>query len=121
MTSERADETGLPGWCQTFVGLLCLAGAFAYGSHLDHAGVLLLPVGLLVVSAGLVRRRALSSQLLVRAVLWCNLLLGFLMSLDGGAQERPVGCAVALITGTALLVLRRRGLGHPSASFSPAA
>jgi hypothetical protein len=42
--------------------------------------VLWIPGGLLVVAAALVWRRGLPGDLLVRAVLWSNLVLGFLLA-----------------------------------------
>lgn len=108
-------------WRRVIVAALCLVGALAYATETLDAPVLWLPAGLLMVSAALVGHRVLSAQLMVRAVLWCHLLLGFLMSIDGGSGERPVGCVVALATGTALVLLGRRGLEHSSPRFSPTA
>jgi hypothetical protein len=82
---------------------------------------LTIPAGLLLGAAALVWRRQLGSQLMVRAVLWSNLLLGALLSLAGGSNERIQGGVIALATGTALLVLGRVGLDRPSPAFSPAA
>ncbi len=82
---------------------------------------LLIPIGLLLLAAGLVWRPSLPSQLLVRAALWSNLLLGVLLSVNGQSIEQLPGGVVALATGAALLVLGRAGLDQPSPAFSPAA
>lgn len=119
MSAEPAPVPALGGARLALVVVSCLVAAIAWCGFGE--GPLLLPAGLLFVCALLAGHRALSSQLLVRAVIWCNLLLGFLMSLDGSMRERPVGCAVAVATGVALLALGRRGLEHRSERFSPAA
>ena len=46
-------------------------------------------------------------DLLVRAVLWSNLVLGFLLALSGSAEERAQGGVIALATGAGLLILGR--------------
>jgi hypothetical protein len=80
-----------------------------------------LPAGLLFGAGALVWRRHLGSELMVRAVLWSNLLLGVLLAVAGGSHEQQQGGVIAFSTGIALLVLGRGGLERPSASFSPAA
>ena len=49
--------------------------------------VLWLPAALLVMAAVLVHHRHLGSQLLARAILWSNLLLGVLVSWSGSSSE----------------------------------
>lgn len=68
------------------------------------------PAGLLVLSAALVHRAHVGGQLLARAVLWANLLLGSLIATSSGNHERPLGALLALSTGVALLALGRDGV-----------
>jgi hypothetical protein len=80
-----------------------------------------LPAGLLLGAAALVWRGHLGSELMVRAVLWSNLVLGFMVAVVGMPHEQLQGGLITFGTGIALLVLGRGGLERPSESFSPAA
>lgn len=105
-----------------FASLAAVTAGIAFvGFDRSPPLALALPASLLVGAAGLVWRRELGGQLLVRAVLWSNLMLGALLCLAGGSHERVQGGIIALATGSALLVLGRAGLDQPSAAFSPAA
>ncbi|MEZ4454486.1 MAG: hypothetical protein R3B09_33855 [Nannocystaceae bacterium] len=90
---------------------------------LAHTSVLALalPCALLVAAAALVWRRDLPSHVLARAVCWSNLLLGALLAISGGSNERGFGALLAAATGVALLAMGRAGLEHTSRTFSPAA
>lgn len=109
-------------WRPALASLAALAGALGFVGLLRSPSLALaIPIGLLVAAAGLVWRESLPSQLLVRAVLWSNLLLGVLLSVDGNGHEQTLGGLLALSTGAGLLVLGRSGLAAPSPVFSPAA
>jgi hypothetical protein len=92
--------------------LLCLAAAVcmrSWGGHLPWQ--LWIPAGLLGAAALLVHHRHSGSQLLVRAVLWSNLLLGMVVAwAGGGSREVPVAAILAGSTGVALLLLGRHGI-----------
>lgn len=109
-------------WRSALASFAAVIAALAFG-WMHHAPplVLWIPGGLLVVAAALVWRRGLPGDLLVRAVLWSNLVLGFLLALSGSAEERAQGGVIALATGAGLLILGRAGLDQPSAAFRPAA
>src|SRR5512138_2198895 len=103
--------------------LLAVAAAVAMRSWPGHPpAALWMPAGLLAAAAVLLHHRHLGSQLLARAVLWSNLLLGTLASVVSVNGDRPVGLVLAWTTGAALLLLGRRGMeeGTPGA-FSPVA
>lgn len=109
-------------WRSAIASLAAVIAALAFGAMDDTPPLaLLIPGGLLVVAAALVWRRGLPSDLLARAVLWSNLLLGFLLAISGNWTERAHGGVIALATGAALLILGRAGLEQPSAAFRPAA
>jgi len=92
----------------------------SWNGHLPHA--LWLPAALLVAAAGLVWHRQLASQLLARAVLWSNLILGVLITALGHGRERMIAVALAAATSGALLLLGRRGLGEGTpGTFAPIA
>jgi hypothetical protein len=80
------------------------------------------PVVLLGVSALLVHHGTVGSQILARGVWWSNLVLGVLLSLAGGSDEREIGLVMAIATGLPLLVMGRMGLGEDERSaFRPIA
>jgi hypothetical protein len=74
--------------------------------------VVWLPTGLLVAAAALSHHRALASQLLARAVLWSNLILGSIIAIVGSGRERPIAWVLAATTAAALALLGRRGLDN---------
>lgn len=84
---------------------------------------LYIPTGLLIASAALVHHRHIGSQLLVRAVLWSNLLLGVLIFALGDGHERTVAAILAGATTAGLLLLGRNGLAGDArgARFVPVA
>jgi hypothetical protein len=93
------------------VSLFCLGSAVCmrlWGGRLPWERWM--PAGLLVGAAVLAHHRHTASQLLVRAVLWSNLLLAGVAAWCGNAGERPVAAALGAMTGLALLALGRRGL-----------
>jgi hypothetical protein len=103
---------------------LCLAAAAcmrAWGPGLPWQ--LWLPAGLLGASALLVHHRHVGSQMLVRAALWSNLLLGVIISVAGSSREQHIAVVLAAATGGALLALGRQGLAGDArgASFVPLA
>lgn len=89
----------------------------------DHSVpfALLLPLGLLLASAGLLYRDHLPSQILVRAALWSNLILGTLIAISGGNSEVEIGAVMAVATATGLLSLGRSGLDARTEAFAPVA
>lgn len=99
----------------------CLAGAASFACFSSPPVALLLPAGLLVASAGLIFRGELASHVFARAVLWSNLLLGFLIGLSGHGEEQLVGAAIALCTGAALQLVGAAGLRAQSDTFAPVA
>lgn len=116
------DVPPRPLWRSALASLAAVIAALAFGTMEDAPPLaLLLPSALLVVAAALVWLRGLPSDLLARAVLWSNLLLGVLIAISGSWTERTYGGVIALATGTALLILGRAGLEQPSAAFRPAA
>jgi hypothetical protein len=93
------------------VSLFCLGSAVCmrlWGGRLPWE--LWMPAGLLVGAAVLAHHRHTASQLLVRAVLWSNLLLAGVAAWCGGSGEQSVAAALGAMTGLALLALGRRGL-----------
>lgn len=110
-------------WRLALASLASLVAALGFLLSFKHTPPLALaiPIGLLVAAAGLVWRPHLPSQLLARAALWSNLLLGSLMSISASSGEQRMGGILALATGVALLALGRAGLARPSPAFTPAA
>ncbi len=90
-------------------GAVTSAASFSLSQD-DWPNPFLLPVGLLLVSAALLWRRDLGSQLLARAIWWSNLLLGTLIAISAHASEQRLGVTLALGSGLALLVLGRLGV-----------
>ncbi len=93
------------------VSLLCLAAAVcmrSWGGHLPWQ--LWMPTGFLLAAAVLAHHQHVGSQLLARAVLWSNLLLGAVVAYAGNSREEPIASVLAVVTGLALLVLGRRGI-----------
>jgi len=93
------------------VSLLCVGAAVCmrlWSGHLPWQ--LWMPTGLLLAAAVLAHHRHTASQLLVRAILWSNLLLGAVVAWVGSMGERPVAASLAVATGLAIFVLGRRGL-----------
>lgn len=80
-----------------------------------------IPTGLLVVAAVLSLRRGAATQILVRAVLWSNLLLAAVVSCVGHGREQLVGAALGASTGLALLALGKHGLEDDRGNFIPVA
>lgn len=101
--------------------IACLAGAVGFASFYGAPSALLLPGALLCVSAGLIFRRELASHVFARAVLWSNLLLGFLIAISGSGEEQLIGGVIALMTGSALHLVGTAGLRRPSEVFAPVA
>jgi hypothetical protein len=97
-------------------GAVCMR---SWGPGLPLA--LWLPALLLGASSLLVWRRHVGGQLLARAVLWSNLILGTLISVTGSDWERGLACWLATATGAALLALGRQALdeAQPGDSFVP--
>jgi hypothetical protein len=97
--------------------LLASAGALVAAVLLrsfddDLPVMLWLPAGLLAGAAILIHHRYLGSQLLARAALWSNLLLGCLIAvMTRGDGDWMLGAGLAVATGGALLCLGGRGLG----------
>lgn len=89
---------------------------FAVGPHI----VLAIPIGLLLVSAALIFRNHLPSQILVRAALWSNLVLGTLLAV-AGFSEGVMGTVIAIGTAVGLLSLGRTGLDQKTGGFAPVA
>lgn len=109
---------------QLTASLLSVAAFVAFGWGVGHEWhFLVVPLSLLLLSAGLVHRAALGPQLLSRAVWWANLALGTMLALDGSSREKTTGMLLALTTGAALLVSGRKALGEASsaAGYVPAA
>jgi hypothetical protein len=118
----RCSSPDLPLWRKLIasVGCLTAAGSFAaFNGTLPWA--LALPVALLLVSGGLLFRRHLPSQILVRAALWSNLILGFLVSITGHSGEVDAGFFMVLGTAAGLLSLGRSGLRENTSAFAPVA
>jgi hypothetical protein len=92
---------------------------FDHGSNVPLA--LGIPILLLVASAGLMFRNHLPSQILVRAALWSNLVLGTLIAVSGGGHEMPIGAILAVSTTVGLLALGRSGLTQTTERFAPTA
>jgi hypothetical protein len=93
------------------VSLLCVGAAVCmrlFDGHLPWQ--LWMPTGLLVAAAVLAHHHHTASQLLVRAILWSNLLLGVVVAWVGNGRERSVAAALAVATGLAIFALGRRGL-----------
>ena len=78
------------------------------------------PGVLLLACAALVYRDHLPSQLLVRAGLWSNLILGTLLA-TSASGDGEIGVVMALATAAGLLALGRSGLDAPSDRFAPVA
>lgn len=100
-----------------------IAGLGFSGFVVDDPDVwpLAMPMLLLFGSAALLFRAHLPSQLLVRAVLWSNLVLGTLISMTGGSSELELGAMLAVGSAMGLVSLGRHGLDLPSEDFAPAA
>lgn len=104
--------------------LLALFAFVAFAAGVGHEWhLLLVPLGLLLVSAALIHRAALGAQLLARAVWWANLALGTLLALDSHGREKTTGMLLAVATGGALFAAGRKALGEASnaAGYVPAA
>jgi len=114
----------VPRWRAVVVTALAICGAVCMRSWSGHLpAALWLPTGFLLAAALLVHHRHVGSLLLVRAVLWSNLLLGTVVCWYGGSSDRHVAPILALANGAALLLLGRRGLdgGAQNGRFVPMA
>jgi hypothetical protein len=80
-----------------------------------------IPTGLLAGAAVLSLRRSPATQILVRAVLWSNLLLAAMVGYVGHGREQLVAAALGASTGLALLALGKRGLEDDRGAFMPVA
>ncbi len=72
----------------------------------------LIPVVALLAAAFFVHIPRFGAQLLARSAWWSNLVLGTLLCFMGSSHERPVGFALALACGIALLVIGGKGLAE---------
>jgi hypothetical protein len=121
MPAARRLELSLPRRALATAG--ALAGAVimrSWGDFLPWS--LWIPAGLLALSALLVHRNHIGGQLLARAILWSNLLLGALIAGSSNGSEQMLGAGLAVATGGALLAVGRAGLGATAAgAFSPGA
>ena len=82
----------------------------------------LLPLALLLWSLRLMRRTDVGAQMLIRAVLWSNVVVGALVAANFMLEvERVVGAGIAVACATALLALGSRGLDEaaPGDVFAP--
>jgi hypothetical protein len=81
------------------------------------------PIALLVLSAALVHRRAVGSQILARSVWWANLVLGILLSIAGSpSAARSLGAILVVACGAPLLAMGSSGLDEGGRSaFRPVA
>ncbi len=74
-------------------------------------GATLLPAGLLLWAARMARRSALGPQMLSRAILWSNLVVGVLIAAAfWSGMDRTLGVVIAFACATALIALGARGL-----------
>jgi hypothetical protein len=108
--------------CASVFGLLAAVCMRSWGGG-QLPSALWIPTALLGAAALLCHHRHVGSQLLCRAAFWSNLLLGLLATIIGSSSERPVGVALMVTTGAALLLLGRRGLDGDvrAGSFRPLA
>jgi hypothetical protein len=100
-----------------------LAAAMVLLSFLGSAhAAILVPTGLLVLSAWLAHRPGSGSQILARSVWWANLVLGVLLSLAGGETEKSLGLLIVLTTSAPLLAMGHMGLdSEEESAFRPIA
>jgi hypothetical protein len=103
------------------VGSLAAAGVMRSWEHSPPLA-LWVPAGLLALSALLAHHGSVGSQLIARSAWWANLVLGTLISVVSSSREAPLGLALALGSGAALLAMGRMGLGEDEHSaFRPVA
>jgi len=75
----------------------------------------LLPMALLVWSLRLMRRSDIGAQMLIRAILWSNVVVGALVAANFMLEvERVVGAGIAVACAASLLALGARGLDEPA-------
>lgn len=115
------DRASKPRLVLAAIGCLGTAGSFL-GFVADGApGVLALPALLLAGCSLLLFRPHLPSQLLVRAALWSNLLLGTLIAISSHGDENLLSAMMAFSAATGLLALGRHGLDAEHEGFAPVA
>ena len=93
-----------------------------YGSAKWESLATLLPAALLLWALRLLGRPGVGPQMLLRAVLWSNLIVGALIASNYGFTiDRWVGAAISVASAAAIVRLGSRGLedGAPSDVFRP--
>jgi hypothetical protein len=103
--------------------LLCLVGAVCMRawSGSSEPWQLWIPTALLGLGAVLAFHRSSGSQILVRAILWSNLLLATMVAWISSGHDQRVAAVLGASTGLALLVLGRHGLDDDRGAFVPVA
>lgn len=82
---------------------------------------LYIPTALLAAGAALAFGRSSGSQILVRAILWSNLLLAAMVAWIASGHDQRVAALLGASTGLALLTLGRQGLDRGGGAFVPVA
>ena len=80
-----------------------------------------IPTVLLAAGAALAFGRSSGSQILVRAILWSNLLLAAMVGWIASGHDQRVAALLGASTGFALLTLGRQGLDREGGAFVPVA
>jgi hypothetical protein len=111
-----------PMWRKALAASAALVTAgtfFCFGGSPPWA--LGVPVLMLVLAAGLSFREHLPSQVLVRAALWSNLILGALITVSSHSSEAATAYAMLMASATGLMSIGRFGLEQRSERFAPVA
>lgn len=113
----------MPTLRAALVSSLCVVAAIcmrSWGGDLPWQ--LWMPAGLLILASLLTHHRHVGSQMLVRAVLWSNTILGAMAIAFGNRGEQPIGAILLTSTAAALVLLGRHGLvGDAKGNFVPVA
>lgn len=122
LSTSSETSAAFPTWRKALTACAALVTAgtfFAFdGSTPWSLGV---PISMLVMATALSFREHLPSQVLVRAALWSNLILGALITVSSHASEALVAYIMLMGSATGLLSIGRFGLDLPSNRFAPVA
>src|SRR5262245_33531682 len=101
---------------------MCIVGAVCMQSwNGELPWQLWIPTALLGLGAVLALHRASASQILVRAILWSNLLLAAVVVYIGGRHDRPIAATLGVAAILGVLALGRQGLAEDRGAFVPVA
>jgi hypothetical protein len=114
--------TGMTFARSSVAAVLCLVAAVCMQAWSgSEPWQLYIPTALLAAGAAFAFGRSSGSQILVRAILWSNLLLAAMVAWIASGHDQRVAAVLGSATGVALLALGRQGLDRAGGAFVPVA